>query len=551
MTTIFEQENSKLDYKSLKKAIGKSANLADLAKTCVCFANAQGGYIVIGVEDKDRLPPLGQKIEQNEINELIKKLRALTDSVAIANPQIYSHENGAEYFSIQILPSMKTIATTSDGRVYIRVGDECSPVKSEELTRLASEKGAFQWELIISKTTIEQISPENIDKFVREIKASDRVSDFIKNLSQDEILEYYRLVDNGQLTNLGLLWLGDFKQRGKLNYPLTAQYIVYDENEEKIRKVEWTHNDLNPKELLLDIEEKAIELNYSYELPNGLFRKKIRRYPKEVIREILVNAFVHKSFTISGDIFINAHQDRLEVKNPGGLPLGITKDNILHQVQRRNPHLIETFKALMLMESEGSGYDLIYEKLGQDAKEYPKIESDINYTSITIFSNIVDTEILSIVDYLSEHYQFTQKEIITLSTIARHKKISTFELSKILQLSNEDRLRDWIGKLIEKKIIITDGKTRGTMYQINPKVLSTMTQNIKPSLKTMEEHKVKALIAEDLKIHPKSKMAEIHTRFDEFTIEYIRKIVYKMVKDGIVEPFGEKKNKTYSMANKK
>ncbi len=83
MTTIFEQENSKLGYKSLKKAIGKSANLTDLAKTCVCFANAQGGYIVIGVEDKDRLPPLGQKIEQNGINELIKKLRTLTDSVAM------------------------------------------------------------------------------------------------------------------------------------------------------------------------------------------------------------------------------------------------------------------------------------------------------------------------------------------------------------------------------------------------------------------------------------------------------------------------------------
>jgi Predicted transcriptional regulator containing an HTH domain and an uncharacterized domain shared with the mammalian protein Schlafen len=53
----------------------------------------------------------------------------------------------------------------------------------------------------------------------------------------------------------------------------------------------------------------------------------------------------------------------LEIQSPGGLPLGVTKDNILHQRQRRNPKLIDTFTAMNLMEGEGSGYDLIYEKL--------------------------------------------------------------------------------------------------------------------------------------------------------------------------------------------
>lgn len=548
---FFEHENSRLDFKSLRKAIGKSANLNDLAKTCVCFANAQGGYLVVGIEDRDKLPPPEQKIEIKEVNELIKKLRSLSDSVGIANPEIHIHENGGQFFSLQILPSMKTIATTSDGKVYVRIGDECSPVKSEELTRLASEKGAFQWELIVGKTLLDQIDPSRIEGFVQAIKSSDRVSDFIKQMSPDEVLEYYRLAEDGRVTNLGILWLGDFKQRSRLNYPITVQYIVYNEKEEKIRKEEWTHNLLDPKALLLDIEAKATELNYSYELPDGLFRKKIRHYPKEVIRELLVNAFVHKSYTISGDIFINVFSNRLEIKNPGGLPLGITKTNILHQVQRRNPHLTETFKALNLMESEGSGYDLIYEKLGQDAKEYPQIDSDINYTSVTVFSNIIDTEVLSIIDYLSEHYQLTQKEVISVGAIARHKKISSFDLSGILQLNNDDRLRDWLGKLLENKIVITEGKTKGTMYFINPKVLTSLQLNLKPSLKTMEEHKVKALILEDLKYHPNSKMADIHGRLEDLNMAYVRKLVYRLVKEGDIETEGEKKNRTYVLANKK
>ena len=56
-------ENSTIEYKSLKKAIGQKADLKDLAKTCVCLANTQGGYLFIGIEDKDKLPPSEQKIK--------------------------------------------------------------------------------------------------------------------------------------------------------------------------------------------------------------------------------------------------------------------------------------------------------------------------------------------------------------------------------------------------------------------------------------------------------------------------------------------------------
>jgi ATP-dependent DNA helicase RecG len=541
---LTKYENSTIEYKSLKKAIGKSADLKDLAKTCVCLANTQGGYLFIGVEDKDKLPPSDQKINQEEMNDIIKKLRSLTDSVGLVNPELMTHENGGEYFVIQIYPSMKTIAVTSDGKVYVRVGDECTAIKGEELTRLAHEKGAFQWELVVTKTHISQIEAENIAKFINEIRTSDRVSEFIKNQIDTDILEYYKLIDEEYLTNLGILWLGNFKQRSKLNYPITVQYIVYGENERKIRKVDWNLNQFNPKELLLEIEKEAVELNYSFELPDGMFRKQIRHYAKDVVRELLVNAFVHKSFTISGDIFILLYKDRLEIKNPGGLPLGVTKDNILHQVQRRNPHLIDTFKALKLMESEGSGYDLIYEKLSLDGKLYPRIENDINFVKVTIYSNIIDNDILQIIDYLAKHYQLNQKEIITLGAVVRNKKISGFELSKLLQLG-DDKLRQWIDNLVEKEVIVTEGKTKGLMYMINSKILSSVEHNLKPSLRTMEEPQLRALIKEDLKLHPNSKISEIHKRMGDFDIKYLRKIIYKMYEENEIKRDGEKKNMVY------
>ncbi len=275
-----------------------------------------------------------------------------------------------------------------------------------------------------------------------------------------------------------------------------------------------------------------------------MVRKQVRHYAKDVVRELLVNAFVHKSFTISGDIFISLYKDRLEITNPGGLPLGVTKYNILHQVQRRNPHLIDTFKALKLMESEGSGYDLIYEKLSLDGKLYPKIENDINFVKVTIYSNIIDNDILQIIDYLAKHYQLNQKEIITLGAVVRSKKISGFELSKLLQLG-DDRLRQWVDNLVEKNILVTEGKTKGLMYMINPKILSSVEHDLKPSLKTMEEPHLRALIKEDLKLHPNSKISEIHQRMGDFDLKYLRRIIYKMYDENEIKREGEKKSMVY------
>lgn len=544
-------ENSTIEYKSIKKVVGQKADLKDLAKTCVCLANAQGGYLFIGVEDKEKLPPKNQKIKQEDINKIIKSLRSLTDSVGLVNPDIVTHENGSEYFIIQIHPSLKTIATTSDGKVFIRIGDECSPVKGEELTRLAHDKDAFQWELVVTKTHISTIESISIKNFLDDIRDSSSVSDFMKEQIDLDILEFYHLIDDGFMTNLGILWLGNFKQRSKLNYPITVQYIVYDENEKKIRKVDWNLNQFNPKELILEIEREAKELNYSFELPDGMFRKQIRHYAKDVVRELIINAFVHKSFTISGDIFILLYTNRLEIKNPGGLPLGVTHNNILHQVQRRNPSLINTFKALKLMENEGSGYDLIYERLSLDGKLYPLIESNINFVKVTIYSNIIDNEILQILDYLGTHYKLSQKEIITLGVIAREKKISGFDLSKVLQLNDNDRLRGWVDNLINKKIVQTEGKTKGLMYIINPEVLISLEHDLKPSLKTMEEPHLKALIKEDLKIHPRSKIVEIHSRLEELDLKYLRRIIYKMTKDEDISSDGGNRNKVYFLVNKK
>jgi ATP-dependent DNA helicase RecG len=546
-------EDQNKDYKSLQKAIGSKANHRDLADTCVCFANAQGGDIIIGIEDKNDSPPTKQKINQEDINSLIKSLRSLTDGVGIVCSEILTHENGGEYFVLKILPSTRVIATTSSGKVFIRISDNCYPVGSDELTNLASEKTAFQWEIISAqKITFFNADSEKVKVLLADLRASEKVLSFIKEKLDEEILSFYQLLSpEGFLTNLGVLWLGKPAQIARLSYPVTVQYIVYNNLEEKIRKKEWHFHLHNPKELLLEIEREAVELTYSTELPDGLFRKNIRQYAKEVVRELLVNAIAHKKYTISGDVFIEVYPDRIKITNPGSLPLGVNSKNILHERQRRNPHLIQLMSDLRLMEGEGSGYDLVYEKLARDAKPMPEIESDFTKVSVTVFSKTMNPEVVSILDYIDKHYTLTQKEYITLGIIASQKKMPATQLSSHLLLSHDDRTRTWIGTLLEKEIIVSHGEKKGTQYLLNPKLFEQAKLEVTPSLKTMEPYMLEALIKEDLKYNGTSSMSDIKKRMKGIPDTEVQKSVYKLVGDKEVITEGAKRNRIYKLAKKK
>jgi ATP-dependent DNA helicase RecG len=280
-------------------------------------------------------------------------------------------------------------------------------------------------------------------------------------------------------------------------------------------------------------------------------RKSIRQYPKEVVREILINAIAHKKYTISGDIFIEVFHDRLSITSPGGFPIGITKDNILHERHRRNPHLINPLGVLKLMEGEGSGIDLVYQKLAMDAKPLPLIEGEFNKVVITIFSGSIDMGIISILDYIDKHFKLTQKEYITLGIIASEKKILSTQLALKLQLNTQEKIRSWVGTLIDKGIIVSQGIKKGTEYLLNPELFKQAKLDITPSLKTIEPYKLEALIIEDLKYNGKSSLSDIQKRIPEIPGNDIKKTVYKMVKNATLSIEGGKRNRTYDLSKKK
>ncbi|MGA0199930.1 MAG: ATP-binding protein, partial [Prochlorotrichaceae cyanobacterium] len=364
-----------------------------------------------------------------------------------------------------------------------------------------------------------------------------------------ELLDHYYLAQDGKLTNLGILCLGQRGDRAKLSTAPIVQFIKYDDQDRKINKLVWDDYTLSPMELIETIWQDIPDFREYYELSDGLFRQRLPRYDEIVVRELLVNAIVHRPYTQRGDIFINLFPDHLQVINPGGLPLGVTPKNILHTTVRRNDNLARIFHDLRLMEREGSGFDKIYEVLLSQGKRLPKLKEGIDRVEVSVYSQILNQEIIDLLDIADRTFQLTQREKITLGLLAQQESLTTRELSQKLSIDDEQgAIAPWLGRLLEFELIQQTGKTRGTQYFLNPKIIRDLALKQQTTLKRIEPHRLDALILEDLRLYPSSSFKEIHQRIaPELNQGKIKRRIDKLIDQDQIQSIGENRWRRYSL----
>lgn len=320
-------EGQLLDQKSLRAVTGKTADWNEIAKDCIAFANATGGRLLLGIDDGQHAPPADQHVPPALPDTLRRKLAERTVNVAVL-PDVITAPNGGQYIELRI-PRAMAVASTTDGRYFLRVADQSKPVTGDDVMRLASERAALPWE---TQTTLHilrrEVDATKRDKLLAALRASDRVKASVKEKSDDELLDHYQLAQGQALTNLGVLCLGRQHHRAQLTTAPVIQFIKYDEHGQKVNKLVWDDHTQSPMELIEAVWLEVPDFRERYELPDGLYRQNVPAFDEIVLRELLVNALVHRPYTQRGDIFLNLHPDRLEMVNPGPLPLGVTPQKL-------------------------------------------------------------------------------------------------------------------------------------------------------------------------------------------------------------------------------
>lgn len=505
------RENHHNDCKSLRAVLGAAADFAALAADCVCFANAQGGRLLIGIEDGHDAPPPEQRVPLELLDRLRKRIGELTVNVQAA-PALHTAPNGGEYIELAIARAVG-VASTSDGRYFLRVGDTCRPVLGDEVLALLNDRPLVPWEAMRSSgETAASVDAAALARLLAQLRASDRVKPSVKEQSDTELMQHYGLVDAGQLTHLGVLLVGTPAARARLGSAPVVQAIKYDETGQKVNKWLWADYNLSPVELVDAIWRGIPDFHESYELPDGLHRQQLPAYDERVVRELLVNALVHRPYTQRGDIFLNLHPDRLEVVNPGRLPLGVTPQTLLHANRRRNPQLAAVFHDVRLMEQEGSGYDLMYAVQLSQGRAVPLARELTDAFSVTVGRRVIKPEVVRLMHEVDVQHQLRQRERITLGLLAAGDGLTARELAARLDLASADELAPWLGRLLELGVVESAGRTQGMRYFVAPALLRGSGLAQRTTLRRIEPHRLKALIEEDLRRYPGSSSGDVNRR---------------------------------------
>lgn len=203
--------------------------------------------------------------------------------------------------------------------------------------------------------------------------------------------------------------------------------------------------------------------NRTASIIKGLERIEKPDYPKDAIREALLNALIHRDYSYSGSIIINVNDERMEFISIGGLLPGLSAEDIRSGIsQPRNRKLAEIFHRLRLIESYGTGIRKIY-SLYKDCSMQPRIEVTHNTFKLVLpnmnaisaqasvdadvkpATLMITPQMKTVLDYLREYGEMNETDLQELLNI---KKTRAYLLTRQM---NENRLIEIVGRGPAKK----------------------------------------------------------------------------------------------------
>jgi len=392
----------------------------DIAATLVAFANADGGELLIGVEDSGDVTGLND-LRAGDIDLL---LRAPKSHVHADTPLQSVHATKATlgsrivlYFSIP--KSNFGIHLTSDGKCLQRRDLESLPVSPQKISFDRRESRSREYD----RDYIDGVSLASLDANLVRVVAN-QIS---PGMSAEKCLQYLGLADYDALAGLRLrraalllfaqhpenvhprLQVRILKIKGVelgsgANYNVTADVVVRNNVLNLINEA-WDQLRTHLVQTKLGSEAR-FEITYMY--------------PEHACREALVNAIAHRDYSDEGQgIEIFVFDDRIELRNPGGLLSPISVDDIqamkgVHQ--SRNSYISRTLRETGFMRELGEGMRRIFELMKSNELAPPHIESRVDAFSLALFHRPMYSaqELLWLEQYERFQLSAEQKAIVLL-----------------------------------------------------------------------------------------------------------------------------------------
>jgi ATP-dependent DNA helicase RecG len=423
---LFDRKAAKIDGRGIQKI-------------AVAFANADGGELAIGIgDDKDQPDNINSRWNGlANIEGYNSHLQAIFD----LNPAVdfryeFIEAEGLEGLVLRVFIDKSTnVAKTADGKVYQRKGAQSLPITDpEKITALAFAKGARSYE----DTLLSDLDPEEIvdskemASFASEIVPRQEPLAFVVN---EGLIDRKTFAPNGA----GILLFSDNPQAV---FPRRCgiKIIFYDTRQEVPDREHLKQNIAVSGPLYRQIHEAVkiitgIMSSISILTKDGLKRVS---YPPEAIWEILVNAVIHRDYSIADDIQVLIYQDRIEIKSPGRLPGFVTIENFLDVRYSRNAKIVRSLARYADPPNKdlGEGLNTAFQKMKEWRLQSPYLSEESNYVKVVI-----------------SHTPLASPEELVLQFLSTHGEIKNRQAREITGIRSENQMKEVFYRLKNQGLI--------------------------------------------------------------------------------------------------
>nr|WP_322959152.1 ATP-binding protein [Mycoplasmopsis canis]WQQ12567.1 ATP-binding protein [Mycoplasmopsis canis] len=455
-------------YEKKEMLEGKKPN--SWLKSVSAFANTKGGKIFFGINDNDEIVGLKDSKKDSEIiSEMIK---TKLDPIPKIDLQVLNKE-GKNFIVLTIFAGDQTpyyVIDNNSGRTsYIRIGNESVKSNSAQLTNLTLKGMNKTFDTLLTSINKSKVSFLKLESMFYKQTGNE--------LTNNDFISFGILEETGYLTNAGAL--------------LADEKLIY---QSRIFATRW--NGLDKTNGIIEaLDDKEFEGGLLYLLESGkdfiktnskkMWKKDNEHrieypdYPERAIQEALVNALIHRDYTIIGsEIHIDIYDDRIEIYSPGGMIDGsIIQEQGLYQIssKRRNPLIADIFSRMNLMERRGSGFEKILNsyKIQKNYTENLKpqfhsnessffiILKNLNYNSDTTTSS--DKVAISS-DKVAISSDNIQEQVI-LNWAKEYDYFRSKDIEKLINVKSA-RARKILLKMVENNLLISIGQNRNRKYKV-------------------------------------------------------------------------------------
>ena len=335
------------------------------------FANAQGGRIYIGVNDKKEVVGVGDS--KRLIEDIPNKVRDVLGIIVDVN--LLSDEDKAV---IEINVPAYSNPINYKGQYHYRSGSTKQELKGAALNRFLMERSGVRWdEFIVPSVAVDELSDIAFERFRKEAAKSGRVDEDVLADTDEELLVNLLLMDEGtkQLKRSAVMLFHPAPERYVTGAYVKLGFFAGEDDDLVFQDEVHGPLMLQIDKVMQLLKERYLIYAISYE---GHHRREAILYPEAALRESILNAIAHKDYTTGIPVQISVYPDHLVIWNPGQLPESWTVSKLFekHSSQPFNPSLANTFFRSGDIESWGRGYRRIVRAVEQAKLLPPLIETD-------------------------------------------------------------------------------------------------------------------------------------------------------------------------------